>query len=658
MPNFNSTGDGMMTHAIVPLPDAPVHAAHPFKHKANHQKLLQYLQSRLQLGKRVRDNKLPRMVRVDKSVAGWMKLSDEDKKRERSNDRDGTPQAVSINLPLSFVHLDDMMTYFAQTFAPNRGMFYHTGKPGETQQASQIVVLMNNHAIYSGYYREVLFGLYSVLKYNAFGYQVFWSKENGPKITKDSEGKDRVDSELKWQGNKMEALDFYNFLHDPMVPLTKLHCDGEFAATARLRGYYWLQNKASQGVYFNCKEAFDSFSGFANCAYYRSPPVEAKMDASTADGSDTNWVSVLAEVPDYAAESGFEITEISIKLNPTEFGLLPGSKKELEGRNRYECWRFTLLNDSWIIDATYQNNIHGYLPYLCGHLNDDAMGPAAKAPSEILKPLQDFSSFLLNTHVFSTRSSIWGLTVYDPMIVNLKAIPKGEVNATIPVEPAGYGKDINTAIWKHNSALETKQTMADLGAMMDIINQFFPTQSLPSQIASIDRAVDSQVAAVQQGANRRQQKAARLLDDSVFRNVRFIMYYNIIQYQPDDQEVTDYYTGAPVKIDLASLRNTDLPFIIGQGLKSLDRMAAANMIQQIIFAMIQAPAVAQGIDLLGLIDYWTSMLDVDIDMTKFRLAPQQAPGAAAPEGGVDPATGAPIQPATAPEAVTTPIYKG
>jgi hypothetical protein len=45
---------------------------------------------------------------------------------------------------------------------------------------------------------------------------------------------------------------------------------------------------------------------------------------------------------------------------------------------------------------------------------------------------------------------------------------------------------------------------------MGLVNQFFPTQSLPSQIASIDRAVDSQVAAVQQGANRRQQKAARL----------------------------------------------------------------------------------------------------------------------------------------------------
>jgi hypothetical protein len=131
------------------------------------------------------------------------------------------------------------------------------------------------------------------------------------------------------------------------------------------------------------------------------------------------------------------------------------------------------------------------------------------------------------------------------------------------------------------------------------------------------------------------------------------MYYNIIQYQPDGEEVTDFYTGKPVEIDLKALRDTDLPFIIGQGLKAIDRQAAAGMMQQIIFALIQAPQAAQGVDLLGLIDYWTSMIDIDIDMKQFRLEPP------APEGGapaaVDPA-GNPIAPATNPQSLTQPIY--
>ena len=42
------------------------------------------------------------------------------------------------------------------------------------------------------------------------------------------------------------------------------------------------------------------------------------------------------------------------------------------------------------------------------------------------------------------------------------------------------------------------------------------------------------------------------------------MYYNVIQYQPDGGEVTDFFTNTSTKIDLQALRDTDLPFIIGQ----------------------------------------------------------------------------------------------
>lgn len=662
MYNSNNTdgGDGM-THCKVPLPKPSVGSKHPFNNTANHQKLLEFLQMRLRAGKQNRDNELNRFVRIDKNVAGWMKLSDEDKKRDSKKEDDGSPAATAMNLPLSFVHIDDMMTYFAQTFAPNRGMFYHSGKPDEVQDAQQIVLKMNNDAIYAGYFREVLLGIFSLLKYNRGGYHTFWSKESGPKIVKNPDTElDELTTQLRWQGNRMEALDIYNFLSDPTVHPTKLHCDGEFAGQAKLKSFYWLQNKASQGIYFNCEEALQTHEGGVQCVYYRSPPQEAQMNQDGSSGSGTNWVSILSEIPTYAAQGGFELVEVYIRLNPTEFGLVQGSKAEQATRNRYEIWRFTLLNDKFIIDATYMNNMHGYLPYFIGLLNDDLMGTSQKGVAEILQPLQDFASFLLNIHIFSTRSSVWGLTVYDPTVVDLKKIPAGEVNATIAMNPAGYGKDISKSIYKHNSTLETKQTLQDLSGLMDIINQFFPTQSLPSQIASIDRAVDSQVAAVQQGANRRQQKAARLLDDSVFRNVRFAMYYNILQYQQDGEAVTDFYTGRQYKINLSTIRNTDLPFIIGQGLKAIDRQAAASSLQQIIFALIQAPAAAQNIDLLGLIDYWTSMIDIDIDMKQFHLQPQpatpEAPGSV--EAGAEAAPGSAIVPANDPKNVTAPIYGG
>lgn len=660
---LNTNPQGPMQQAKIKLPKPQVSSQHPFVNQYNHDNLIMYLRQRLYDGKYGRDQRLNRMVDIDKDVAGWMRLSDEDLRRMRKKHSDGTPQTTEMNLPLTYIHIDDMMTYFAQTFAPTQGMFYQTGKPNEQVDAKQIVTLMNNHAIYAGYYREVLLGIFACLKYNMGGYKVDWVKEQGPKLVRNPNGTDQLTSELRWQGNRLEAIDNYNFFYDRQVHPTKIFCDAEYAAVAKTRSYYWLQNKASQGIFYNCEEALEEYKGLTVWMYYIDPPMRAHFVGDQSGGTD--WKAVLSATDPLMQGNGFELVDIYIRLNPTEWGLIPGNAQDRAQRSQYEIWRFTILNDKFIIDATYMNNIHGYLPYFMGLINDDLMTTAQKSVTEILQPLQNFASSLLNTHVKANRKNLWGMTYYDPTMVDLKNIPAGEVSGFIPVNPAAYGRDLRTMIFHDNKILDSKQTLQDLQGVMQIVDQFFPTQSMPNQIAQIDRAIDSQVAAVQQGVNRRQQKSARLLDETIFRPVRFAMYYNIIQYQPDQENMTDYYTGEQITIDLNSLRQTNLPFIIGQGLKAIDRQYVAQQMQKLIFALIQAPQTAQGVDLLGMIDYWTSMIDIDIDMTQFRLQPQQPPGAQPGQPGAPPAaanqpgaapSGPPIQPITNPAAVTAPIY--
>lgn len=643
--------NGTKRHAKIKLPKPVVGVNHPFRNPKNHKLLLEYVQQRLMEGKEFRDARLARLVSADKKVAGWMRHTDEDQARVNKMESTGQPQGVTMNLPLSFVHLDDMMTYFATTFAPNRGMFYHSATPDDTSEATQIVTLMNNHAIYAGYFREVLLTILSILKYNSGGFHVAWSSDMGPKLQKSANGTDEVVEETRWQGNRLEAIDLYNFFYDNTVHPTKLHQDGEYAAMVTRRSQYWLQEKASRGLFYNCESALAAGEKTGEFTYYRNPPQEAHLDSGHASRGGVDWVGILTQ-RDSMATGDHELATVYIRLNPTEFGLIDGNASS---RDHYELWRFTVLNNATIVDATFMSNIHGFIPCFMGVINDDLMGTSQKSWAEVLSPLQDFASFLLNTHVYATRKNIWGLTAYDPSAIDLKSIPEGEVSARIPLKPAAQGKDIRQFIWEASGTLDTKQTMQDMEGVMNLINQFFPTQALPSQIASIDRAVDSQVAAVTQGANRRQQKAARLLDDTLFRNMRFAMYYNIIQYQPETSEVMDFFTGKTVQIDLNALRNTNLPYIIGQGLKAIDRQAAVSMMQQIIFALIQAPQAAQGIDILGLIDYWTSMMDVDVNMKQFVI---QQP-AVDPNAPVDPtAAGAAegIAPATNPQAITAPIY--
>lgn len=620
------------THAKFVLPAPDVHAKHPLRDIVNHNKLLEYLKERLAEGAEHRDMRLPRMAHIDKKVAGWIHKTDEELEAQAQADKNNSPNPTDVNLPLSFVHLDDMMTYFAQTFAPNRGMFYELGKPDEAAASNQIVTLMNNHAIHAGYYREILLTIFGLLKYNLGGLIVEWSQDIGPQLNPANPSQ-LGEPTTVWQGNRVTSANMYNTFYDPLVHPTKLHTDGEYCATVELKSRYWIQQQALNGELTNLTAALEEGRAETTCKYYRHPPSEASLSSDpqgqTASGID--WVKELSGWGGYQMSGGFELVTMWARLNPTEWNLIEGTKEELKARSRYEIWEFKILGDEWIVSTKPMTNMHNFLPLFLALANDDQMELSQRSVGEILVPLQDFSSHLLNVHMRANRKNLWGITYYDSTAINYGAVKKGSVSMRVPVAPQMAGKKISDLIYHDSQQIDTSRTMSDLDGVMGLINQFFPTSIAPSQIGDIDRAVNSQVAAVQQGSNRRNHKTARLLDSTLLRPMRSAMYYNIIQFQPDGQMVSDFY-GRPVRVDLTQLRQTDLPYIIGQGLMMLDRQASAAALQSVIVMLIQNPIAAQqlGVGIITLLNYWVSLLDLDIDLTQMIAQNQPAAPAQAP----------------------------
>src|SRR3546814_1893037 len=52
-------------------------------------------------------------------------------------------------------------------------------------------------------------------------------------------------------------------------------------------------------------------------------------------------------------EGDYELVDITIRINPNDFGLIEGDAQQRAQRNRYEVWRFTVLNDERIIGVQY-----------------------------------------------------------------------------------------------------------------------------------------------------------------------------------------------------------------------------------------------------------------------------------------------------------------
>ena len=648
-----------MQHAKFTLPSAKgFHPSHPLRNKKNHDNLLTYLQQRLALGKAARDERLPRLGRIDRDVAGWIIRTDETEvERERKKTQTGQPVAVDQNLPITFIHLDDMMTYFAQTFAPNRGMFYQIAQPEDVDIATQLVTLMNYHAVMSGYYRQLLLAIFAILKYNYGGVSLDWVEEYGPRVITDGAGQTGVEEVKVFAGNQIEALDMYNTMWDPTVHPVDVHKDGEFAAKVKRRSTYWLQQRCLSGLYFNCEDMIqDNAGNWANqnsvAKYYINPPQEARLANESRRRGGDDWLSVLGSA--FTMEDGdYELVDITIKINPNDFGLIPGNAEQRAQRNRYEVWRFTILNDERIIGVQHLNNAHSHIPFYFGISNDDTSGEHSKSPAETIQPLGDFASFLMNIHIKACRKNVWGTTYYDPAVVDFSEVPAGEVAARVPIKAQGFGKGIQNYVYHDQATLDTKQTLGDMQGVMDLVNQFFPTQAMPSAIAGIDRAISSQVAAVQQGVNRRQHKGARLMDDTMMRPMRAGMYYNIVQYQQDGEEIPSFY-GAPVSVNLGELRGTNLSTVIGQGLMAIDRQYVMGLVQQIVFALIQNPRAAEQVNILALIDYWVAMMDVELKLSQFQLTPEELQARAQAQQPAGEGTG--VEPATNPAIVTAPIY--
>lgn len=618
-----------------------VHPGHPFRDEKSHEALLKYCTKRLDRAKKVRDAQVKRYARVDRQVSGWMKLSAEDRKRARQRDATGRPYALEMNLPLSWIHLDDMMTFFVEIFAPTSAMFHHRGKADEQVEGSQIVDLMNAHSVHAGYYREIVQACFNLVKYNIGGLLTYWDIESGLEFVQGENGQWEPREGIVWQGNRIESLDVYNLLLDPSVAPHCVGKDGEFAATVKKVSRFHLLRSGEAGRYFNLEEGLESGES-TSCTYYINPPAEALKPNGSQDGideGDTDWTVILNPYAGHQAEDhGFEVVSMYIWLNPYQMNLVPRTRANLANRNRLEIWHITILNGKYIIGTEYINNAHRRLPFGIGVINDDLMGLSQKSNAEVLAPLQDFSSFLLNTHVQATRKNIWDLILYDAQYVDLNSMPEGEVAGRIALKtglPAG--KSIDSIIWQNSNQIDTQQTLRDLGAMMDLIQTFFPTQALPGQIAGIDRAVKDQVAAVLQGANRRMHKTCKLIDETMMRQIRFMMFYNILQYQPSGEVVG--VDGRPITIDKGKLQESNVMYIIGQGIKALDKQYTAGQLKEVLYAILQSPVAAE-VDILGLMSDWADLLGINTDLRNYYR--QQQPQPQQPEGemsGMEAGTG-------------------
>lgn len=613
-----------------------VHLGHPLVNSRNHEFLLEYCKSRLDFALSAQRTLRNRFSVIDRELAGYISLTEDDKKRDRENKAGKPPRPIEQKLPLALSQLRRAVTHFLGVFSPEAGMFEAFADTEKQQLANGVVSLMNEHAEKQSYYTQYARFLLNAFKYNLGGLRVAWDIERGNEIAEDISVGFKVEPNREiWAGNKIWALDPYNTLIDPSVHPTKLATEGEFAAEVDLFTSFRIARMVENGEIFGIDDITSSIpvhtteagteSGFNY--YFHPPQLRDIVDNTTmADGS-YNWHSILApHTGTSRTEFGSsELVNLYIRLLPAEFGLIPA--KEAKERNLFEIWRITIYNGKKIVAAEHMTNAHNMLPFVFTVPYDDHLLLETQTPSEELIPLQTFGSFLLNAHVKATRRNIWNFTIYDPKVIDL-ALAEKEGTAYVPIATSAMNIDLEKAVKVLSGNVQTDKLLNDLDKIVDLMEHILPTQQL-RQVADLERATTFQAAATVQASSKDLHKYSRIIDDQAMKPHRRMLYWNILQFQEAIELLTP--DGQRTEIAPSVLRKTDIEFAIGDGLKGIDKIALMATMKEIVLTIIQNTGAAVQFDIPKLANWLASVHGERFDLSQFRLPPEQAPAAAAEE---------------------------
>lgn len=572
----------------------------------NHDKLLAHITSRLQFGDELRKTQIDRFEIIDREIAGYILLDEDDRKREKDNIRGKGPKVTDTVLPLTIAQLDEAVTFLLSVIAPDDGIYSAIAVREKQEVAKAFANLMNKNAKTFGHYRHMARALFEMMKYNFGALIVEWRNITGKKIGSDASGDPVVESTVVFSGNAVEVADVYNLIYDISIDPIDVPMKGEFFALIDVKTPFRVRKMEADKEIFGIDRFIDTSN--TEIIYYKTRPVISADHSNRGNVSGkTNWIEVLSAGVEQEVRIGIEEITYYGWINPKKFGL--------SNSDEFQIWRFTVMGDKFIVSGEELTNAHGMLPINIGMPWEDGFGTQTKSYAEHLAPYQRFASFQINVHQRSARKKLYGVTFYNQRII--PSLDDSDMQSSkVPVLPPGQDFDIRKAVFQINDGPDTQNTMTDIANMDDLMQKVLPTDML-KQVANLQRATTYQAAATVQGGNRRNLKIAKILNIQCFEGVRNMQMFNIFQFQ-QSVEMLDP-NGKLTEINPAAFRDANLESDISDGLKGIDKLSIIEGFKDIINMMLQSKIAQDRIDIVAIIDYWTSIMGDKTDFTQFKF---------------------------------------
>ncbi len=434
-----------------------------------HTRLVRAVRDRKLLSKRKMEERYTEWDRVEKEMVSYIPAADAERKEKN---RQGKSEYTQIKIPYSYGMMLTSHTYYSSVFLGRSPIHQVQGLHGEGQEnVLAHEALMNYQVNKGGHIPYYMVWLLDVAKYGVGILGTFWDHEEAqvarleetqvtnagiivPGRTQIKKTSQRVTT---FEGNRCYNVRPFDWFPDPRVALMNFQ-DGEFCARQVQVGFNSILKGEDQGRYFNVKELIRrNKSGTGEDTGWGE---QGDNQALTEKLHRESLVMNITKDKDYVM-----LTEMAIEISPKDWGL---------GESTYpEIWMFTVANDDLLIGCQPLGLFHNKFPFAVLEREVDGHGLSSRGLPTIAQPLQNTMDWLANSHFYNIQKSLNNEYIVDPTMVRVQDFADPRPGKMIRLRPAGYGKDVRTAIHQLTQVDYTRTHLQDMRIIEGLFQKVF-----------------------------------------------------------------------------------------------------------------------------------------------------------------------------------------
>lgn len=434
-----------------------------------HKQIIAAVSSRKKYSERKMNDFKGQWDAADDSLRAYIPEKEADKIRKNKKTFEGKIDYVTLEVPYIYGQVMTAHTYWSTIFLSRSPVWQFMGRHGETQDSVDAVEAIHDYQLKAGLQLPVMFNwIYDWARYNLGIIGIYWEKcekvvssyveEPMTVLGIPIPGKMKTTRKEEivpgFVGNRLYNVRPQDFFPDPRVPIWRFQ-DGEFVIRETSEGWSDIKSydSANPGYYINLKELKDKvLKNKSNAPFINDGNPRTSMPLSGESGA--------LDIPD----AGFiKITEAYIKIVPKDWGL--GDSL------RVEKWCFTVGENEVVIGAKPLGCYHDMFPFgiLEGNFGCDSF--AKQGLIEIIRPMTDVITWLVNSHFYNVRKTLNDTDLIDPTAVVVKDVERAKKGAggIIRLKPAAYGRDVRAYYHQLQNSDATANHLGDIQVIMQMI---------------------------------------------------------------------------------------------------------------------------------------------------------------------------------------------